>query len=100
MDSWSSWDGDDASKDKPVYAGIQDYIEDLAQQEMPATLLVYMDHSSLRYRARIVDADNHGHVLMDRLGERFMDTSGTDLHRILGELDCMAAAKPRGVIFR
>lgn len=93
MDSRSGWD--DGKPKKPAFAGIQDYIEDMFQQEMPVRLVVDMDPYATRFRARIVDAENHGEILLDRLGERFMEVSGGDIHRILAELDVMAAMKPR-----
>ena len=93
MDSWSSWD--DGKQRPPMFQGIQDYIDDLFQQEMPVRLVVDMDPYVTRFRARIVDADNPGEILLDRLGERYMEVSGNDLQRILVELDVMAAIRPR-----
>lgn len=70
---------------------IQDYLDDLFQQELPVKLVVSVTPDGLYYRARIVDAENTAEVLLDRRGERYMEVIGLDLQQVIDELDAMAA---------
>ena len=70
---------------------IQDYLDDLFQQELPVKLVVSVTPDGLYYRARIVDAENTSAVLLDRRGERYLEVTGLDLQQVLDDLDAMAA---------
>lgn len=98
MDRWDNWD-DPADKPKPTRANIrniQDYLDDLYQQELPVKLVVSVTPDGLYYRARIVDAENTAEVLLDRRGERYMEVTGLDLAQVLSDLDAMAAPTTEG----
>lgn len=69
---------------------IQDYLDDLFQQELPVKLVVSVTPDGLYYRARIVDAENTSEVLLDRRGERYMEVIGLDLQQVIDDLDAMA----------
>lgn len=94
MDRWDSWnDPADPPKAARVDIGnIEDYLRDLHAQEMPVRL--ELSPIGTRWRARIVDADGPGDVLLDRRGERFMTASGDTPQAALVTLDMMAAVKP------
>ena len=70
---------------------IQDYLDDLFQQELPVKLVVSVTPDGLYYRASIVDAENTSEVLLDRRGERYMEVTGLDLQQVIDDLDAMAA---------
>ena len=95
MDKWDSWDDPDSPKQpapSPVGVGnIQDYIDDMFEQEMPVRLTVSMTPDGVYYTARIVDVDNPGDVMLDRRGERIMEVTGLNLATVLSRLDAMAA---------
>lgn len=97
MDRWDSWGDDTTPSGKPVasrvdISNIEDYLRDLHAQEMPVRL--ELSPIGTRWRARIVDADGPGDVLLDRRGERFMTASGDTPQAALVTLDMMAAVKP------
>jgi len=80
--------------DRQDLSNIQDYLEDMMGQEMPARLDVSMTADGLYWRARIVDVDGPGEALLDRMGNQFMDVTHKTMQGALEWLDDLAAVKP------
>lgn len=99
MDIWSAatWGSDDNEPSPPGVckvdlSNVVEYLRDIGHA-IPARM--ELDFSGTRWRARIVQADGSGNVLLDRPCNRFMTASGETPQSAMVSLDLLAGAKHR-----